>query len=323
VPIFACLLTPTLLRFSACTCAAADPILTRDQNPFLAGFGLPLPFTSRVEGGPATRADVTLDWSSSATIQVTESEEIVADAETRSTHLMFQHRFSNGLAMRVSVPWIYRGPGVLDAFVEGWHDALGFPQGSRRRLPRNEYLVGYARDAEILSLRREGTQGFGDLAVDFGTSLHESERAAASVWLTVKLPTGDEEDQLGSGAVDAGVTLSGDMRLTERWWLYGQATGLYLGQGEFLPELQRDRLWSGLLGIAWHVAAPVTLKLQVDGHTGAFDGTDIEFLGGATIATLAVDYRVDRWLLSFAVGEDLDVKASPDVNFHFALRRKF
>ncbi|HSN71153.1 MAG TPA: DUF3187 family protein [Steroidobacteraceae bacterium] len=302
----------------------ADPIVTRDQNPFLTGFGIPLPFPARLSDRPRSEVQLTMDWSNSGTIQLADGEELVADVETRALNALLLHRFENGLAVRVRVPWIYRGAGILDSFIEDWHDALGMPQGSRRRLPRDAVLIGYARDEEILYLRDSGGDGIGDIAFDAGMTLHESDAAAAAIWLTVKLPTGDEADLLGSGAVDAGLALAGDLRLSERWSLYGQVAYTYLGRGEFLPDLQRDYVVSGLFGIAWRVAEPLTLKAQVDAHTAVFEATAIDFLDEATILTVGVDFEpAERWQLSFAVGEDIEIRTSPDVVFHFSARRGF
>lgn len=304
--------------------SAADPIMTRDQNPFLTGFGLPLPVPTRFAGAAATRADIAYDWSSSGTIQVVDGEELVADAEMRALNVVLQHRFRERLVARVRVPWLYRGAGVLDSFIEDWHDALGFPQGSRRRLPHDQVLIGYARDGEIRYLTETSTSGLGDVALDAGLALHESPRVAASAWLSLKLPTGDASSLLGSGAVDCAATLSGEWAVWTGWTVYGQASYTYLGRGSLLPELQRRHAWSGLAGVAWQLAPPVTVKAQIDAHTGIFAATDIEFLGEAAMITLGVDVRpADRWQLTFAVGEDLDVKASPDVVFHFVVRRQF
>ena len=298
--------------------------MTRNRNPLLTGFGIALPLPSRLGEERDTWVTAQLDWSSTATIQPAEREELVVDAETRTFDLIAQHRFGNGIALRVTIPWIYHGAGVLDSFIERWHDVFGLPQGSRRRLPHDQVLIGYARDEEILFLRRDGVDGLGDISLDAGATLYESARAALGAWLTVKLPTADASDLLGSGAVDAGVTVTADLALSDTWSLYGQLSYTYLGEGAFLPELQRRDIWRGLAGVAWQIARPVTVKAQIDAYTAAFERTELEFLGESALVTVGVDWEPsDRWRASFAVGEDLDVKASPDVVFHFALRRAF
>ena len=303
---------------------AAEPITTRNRNPVLTGFGLPLPFPGRLDDRNASALAVQLDWSSSATIQLVDGEELIADAETRTVDLVARHRLANGLALRLTIPWIYYGGGVLDPFIESWHKAFGLPRGARRRLPQDQVLIGYARDEEILFLRRDGASGLGDISIDAGLSLYESPRAAFAAWLTLKLPTGDESALLGSGAVDAGFTLAADLELSDAWSLYGQLSYAYLGEGEFLAELQRDHVWRGLAGIAWQIAQPVTLKAQIEAHTAPYERTGIEFLGEAAIVTVGLDWQPSAgWRVAFAVGEDLDVRTSPDVVFHLALQRGF
>ena len=261
------------------------------------------------------------NWGSSAIVQSNARESLVVDAETREFNLTVGRKFAERLAIQLQLPYRYTGGGNLDGFIDDWHDWFGFPDGARGVLPTDQYRISYRR-AGVTSINKTSPgSGLADVSADLGYQLVSRANHAAAVWLNLKLPTGDADDLTGSGATDVSLVMAADRRLAQRWSAFGQVGVTYLGKGTVLPAQQRSVVWSGMAGIGVAVFGNLDLKLQIDAHTGLFDGTDLEFLGDAAVLTVGGSMRFAGWQLDLGVGEDIVVDASPDVVFVFGLRR--
>jgi hypothetical protein len=80
---------------------------------------------------------------------------------------------------------------------------------------------------------------------------------------------------------------------------------------------------TAMLGISGRFWQHVELTVQLDGHTAAFDDTQLGYLGPATMLTFGGAILLDSgWRLSLGVSEDIVVEASPDVVFVLGLSRE-
>ncbi len=302
----------------------AEPFQVRDQNPFLLGFNIPLALPARIAAAGETRAATVLNWANSSTAKMTADEALIVDAESRELRLIVEHGLARKLAVRVTLPWIYIGGGVLDGFIDGWHDVFGLPDGARDELPRNQLLIGYLRQGDILYAQRESAQGLGDLALELGYQWLANDRSAVAVWASLELPTGDERELRGNGATDLALAVAGSHRLDRHWALFGQVGVSLLGEGEILAGQQEDLVLSGMAGAEYGFGNGLSLRAQFDAHTRAFDGSGFGYLGDAVVLTMGGDYRFGAgWQLDLAVTEDIMAEHAPDVTLHFALRRSF
>jgi hypothetical protein len=306
-----------------CGAASAEPFTVRDQNPFLAGFGLPSAMPTRLASGDDRGWSSGLDlfWGSTALIQQTDSETLIVDAETREARLTLQKPLSDRFAFQLQLPYRYTGAGNLDSFIDGWHDAFGLPDGARSQLPSDAMNITYIRNqSQRLSLSSSAT-GLADIQASLGYDMVASEASALSAWLSVKLPTGDADKLTGSGATDVSFILAGERHLNPAWSVFGQAAVTRLGDGELLSYQQKSIVWSGLAGLGGRVWRGLSLKAQIDAHTAAFD-SDLDFLNEAIVLTVGGDYRfASGWLMNIGVSEDIAVEHSPDVVFVFGVQR--
>lgn len=297
--------------------------MVRDQNPLLAGFGLPSPMpthlSERSERGWSGGVD--LHWGSTALMQADGSEYLLVDAETREARLTLQAPLSGRVSFQLELPYRYTGAGSLDGFIDSWHDTFGLPDGARSDLPSDDLNITYIRDRSRPFDLRSSASGLADIQASLGYDIVASEGSALSAWLNVKLPTGDADKLTGSGATDVSVVLAGERRLNERWSAFAQGAVTYLGEGDLLPSRQRSVVWSGLAGVSGQVWRSLSLKAQVDAHTAAFD-SDLDFLSEAIVLTVGGDYRfASGWRMDIGVSEDIAVEHSPDVVFFFGMKR--
>lgn len=311
---------PWLALLFASAGAHAAPFDTVDQNPLLAGFHLPAAAPARL-AGLGTRIGATLNWSNTATIEDRGDETLVLDAERRDWQLTFTHSISPRFAVRAQLPYRTVSGGMLDGFIEEWHEFFGMPNGHRPLLPRDELAIEYGWNGAVYS-RTDRYTGLGDLTLGAGYQLSDASNAATSIWAHIKLPTGSSDTLSGSGAVDVSLNLAREYALSSRWTAHAQLNAIYLGAGDFLRYRQRSWMWSGMAAFDYRYSQSISLTVQLDGHTAAFDETSLDMLGPAWTLTVGGEYRWrSGWRAQFGVGEDVKVDASPDVTFTLTLQK--
>lgn len=305
---------------TAASSASASPLPTRDQNPFLAAFGLPGALDARMPERPTWALD--FNWGSTALVQNAANEFLVVDAETREVRLSFARRIAERWSLELQITYRSTTGGTLDSFIDDWHDALGLPEGARRIQPQDRLRLHYWRDDATLIELGTQTEGLADASVSLAYALHTSNESAVSAAIAVKLPAGKDHWLNSSGAVDVSAIVTAERQLGERWRLDGQLAATWLGEGELLPHLQRDLVWSGRAGLSFALTPALDVGLQVDGHTRAFD-SDLEFFDDALIATLGGHITFGSgWTFTLGVSEDIMVEHSPDVVFVIGLAKQ-
>ena len=299
----------------------ASPLPVRDQNPLLAGFGLPTALPAQPAEDGKWHVGIDFNWSSSAIEQSGADENLIVDAETRELRLVLQRSISRHWVARLELPYRYTGAGNLDGFIDSWHDFFGLPEGARPLMPRDRLDIAYVRDGNSVVDLTSAAEGMGDATVATGYRWIANDRAALAAWLNVKVPTGDADKLTGSGATDVSLALAGQYRLAERWHVFGQFSATWLGDTDPAVAPQHDVVVAGMVGAGYNAWRGLDLKVQFDAHSPAYE-SDLDYLGSAGILTLGGSYRfASGWQFDFGVSEDVVVDASPDVVFVFGVRR--
>jgi hypothetical protein len=314
----ACARAAWSLLFLATT-VSASPFATRDQNPLIADFGLPASLPARLPDAGWSLGG-SFNWSSSAIAQAEADEALVADVETRELRLVAARRVGERFAFQLQLPYRYVGPGVLDGFIDDWHELFGLPEGARPLLPEDQMLIVYERQGERILDERSSDSGVANMSADLGVQLASTERSNAALWLSVKLPT-STLDLPGHDTTDAALSIVADHRLSPRWMLYAQASLAALGEDDALSGFQKSTVWSGHAGVTTRAWGNLDLKLQVDGHTAAVESS-LDYLGDAVVLTFGGSYElVSGWRIDLGISEDISIDASPDVVFVLAVQR--
>lgn len=310
------------LAFLLCTSASiAAPLPTRDQNPLTASLGLPMPLPARIAPREWT-LETTLNWASTALMQESASETLLVDAETRELRVRLMRPIAERFAIQLQVPYRYTGAGTLDAFIDSWHDFFGLPSRARRLLPEDQYRIAYVRDGGLRTDISSSSSGLADVSLDFGYSLLSRPDTSAAAWLSIELPTGEEEKLTGNESTDVSLSLAADHRLDDKWSVYAQGAVTRTGGSALLDLEPRRTLWSALVGIAWHATPAIELELQLDGHGGAFERTGLDYLSDSLVLTLGGRCLFSSgWRLDLAVSEDIAVETAPDVVLIIGLSR--
>lgn len=312
-----------LICLAQVAAAHADPILTRNQHPLVALYGLPLPLAARLPGAGSGSLGATVNWSNIATTDTTDQRSYTLDGEVFEARVQAGHALGEHFAVQGQLAWRQLTGGSLDSLVESWHDLFNLPNGSRNRLPEDELLIEYRFGESTLLRVDDESSGLADLPLSLGYQLTASDQSAVATWLTIKVPTGQAADLTGSGAVDIALSLAGEREVSERWQLFGQASVVWLGEGDVLADLQQDFAGSLLAGTTWKAWRSLELTAQLEANTAVLDtGTDLD--GDAIVLTIGGRYRTNSgWVCDFGFSEDLQISASPDIVFVLGLRRTF
>jgi hypothetical protein len=309
-------------------CSAADDagsaFALRNQNPFLQIFGLPVYQTAHAATAGHPDWNVILDLTNHADAGDTDFENFSIDGETYFLTLSMRRRVADWLEVGFDVPFLAHDKGFMDNVIEGWHDLLSI-SNTKRSGPSNQLEFLYQRSGEELYRLDTGASGLGDIQLTAAVPLREGAEGESRLTIrsSIKLPTGDADDLLGSGGTDFALGLywtSTTSLRGHRLELNGFAGGLALGDGEVLPELQSDFVAFGGAGASWAVWERIDIAAQLYAQQSFFD-SGVEELGGNSIQlTVGAQYRTrnDR-RFRLAIVEDIAANATPDFAVHFSV----
>ncbi len=248
-----------------------------------------------------------------------------ADGEVRAATLTLRRGLRRGFELSLRVPVVELSGGVTDGLVEGFHDLAGAGQAARLGGVRDAFLV-YLRGGDGREVFRDAGAGpgLGDVVVGVKRRLGGAGgRLRGAVEGVVKLPSGSRRRLLGSGSIDAGARLLGEVAF-RRARLRGGLGLLALGEAPTLGPVDQIAA-SGWLGAEVAIGGGASLVLQVGGSEGPFGDSGI---GRLEDRVFLLDFGVKiargrRDVLFFAVSENLNRSDSSDLGLHAGLLRTF
>ena len=304
-----------MLVVASAQARAEEFFATRDQNPLLRGFYLPLPSDSRRDAQASVSA--TLLTSNTLNVEKNSHESLFVDGESTALDLTFENSLAANWRYRLSAPLIHDSGGVLDSVIDVWHQAFGLSRGNRPFYPKRQLDYSYAGAAAV-DLHRSQTS-VGDLAADVGWYAVDDARRTLSLWGGLKAPTGKVADLTSDGAWDGALWVHGAMR----WPMWQLAAELGVAQpfGDeiFAGAAHGDSVF-GRFAATRAVGASWSLRAQLDGQTGHVAGSDLRFLGPSLQLTVgAARALTGRWRVEMGFAEDAAVNTAPDITFFLGI----
>jgi hypothetical protein len=319
------------------TCGAASageaavgpaPFATRDLDPFILVYGLPPP--DAVELTPPGQVGVraVLDVANSFRLANGAEESITLDGETWRLSLSARHGITAWLEAGLELPLLFLGGGVLDPVIAGWHELWGMGSHGRDEAPTGRLDYSYRDRGQELVAVRAPQRGIGDVRLFGAVTLFRPEDGAREVALrgSLELPTGDAARLLGSGSVDAALSVDVVERSLGSHGIigFGRMGVLASSDGDVLPDRQRHLVPFGGLGLSWRAWDRVDLKGQLDVH-GSFYRSELTELGAGAIqvtggATVALGRATT---LDLAIGENVRKDTVPDLGIHVAVSHRW
>ncbi len=325
--------TATLLAALSPTIFAMEilPFQTANQSPLIRIFGLPAIGAASVLPAGRIEGTLSLDASNNFTLDSAAGERVMLDGETYRFALAARYGIAPGFEIGLTIPLLTNSGGFLDGFIEGFHDFFGFNQGKRKSYPEDRLLYEYTRAGDSKVLVNDGSTGIGDIRLSGAWRLYDDGREnprQVALHGSIKFPTGNSHRLFGSGSTDFAlwVTAGDDYRLPlGNLTLYAAGGGMVMTDGDVIRDQQRNLVGFGSLGVGWSPLEWLAIKIQADGHTSFYNGSDLVQVNGGSVQLTTggtIGFTRDTFL-DVGVSEDVVLDASPDVVFHFALRSRF
>lgn len=302
--------------------ADSQALAIHDLNPLLSGFELPVALPSAGVEPSHTELNVQFDIANTSLDQRAGNEHLVVDAEIHRWQLTVNHAINAQFSVMAEVPYQSVSGGSLDGFIENFHHAFGLPNGNRANWPRDRLFVSYENNGRTSYQFNRDSGSIGDATLRAGWHVDLAARHATSLWLSVKLPTGDALDLTGSGSADAALSLAASQLPTASLTSYEQISITWLGSGERMSSQQERVAWNGTAGIEWSLASQLSVLAQLDAHSRVFD-SGTRLLGSSIQLSFGPRYRTTHWQTTLTMSEDLAVDTAPDVQFQLRVGYAF
>lgn len=304
------------------------PLYSYNQSPLVQIYGLPALGPARVLRKNETDLSVQAHVANNSTDASNNVEQLVLDGETHRFMLIFRQGLGNGYEWGVELPYLSHNGGFMDDFIEDWHRTFGLPQGNRLNTPPNQINYRYARNGvELVNVSRSA-KGVGDVRLTAATQLSDGLReSTVALRGSLKIPTGDSADLLGSGSTDLALWLSVAPRANtdDPWRGYGGGGLLLLTDGDVLPNQKRNYVAFGNIGLSYRMTSSLTLYAQIDAHSAFYKDSDFRQLdANAFQGLLGALWEFNPGKsVGFSISEDLTVGASPDFVFNLSMSFSF
>lgn len=234
-----------------------------------------------------------------------EAGRFVIDAEVRQLTSYVRVGLWDRFEMSIYLPYEWRGGGVMDGFIEGFHDTFGLPDMDRDDRPRDRFLVaGIEQDGSVFALDHKG-YGFSDLILEQRTLITagDDRTPAISTTTRLRLPTGRQKFDLSDG-VDVSYTVDASKRLGDSpVILYSTVGATYYAHTHVDDlELLRWRFFFSL-GVEWEILPTLSFVLHtwVESHRERelFDdpprggGGDADLTFGNYVTYVSVGFKAE------------------------------
>jgi len=298
------------------------PFETREQNLFNLIHGQALPTNASLNKESQGSWTSSLAITNTLNIESNSNEDIYLDYEAYRFNLSYQYGFNHHWNLKVDVPLIYQGAGVLDSTIDSWHKFFGFPRGHRPYVENNHYDIQYTYQSQSLLNLDESSTSLGDIQIAIARSIMEDTNTTISLWTGLKLPTGDEARLTSSGAADISAWLALNRQLTNSWVINMNAGAVVLGGSNYRNIPLSEYALYGHLMLGWLASDDISLKMQLQGHTSYYDQSQLKILGDTYFLILGGTITFDRCnQLDIAMSEDINVDASPDASLLISWRQ--
>lgn len=307
---------------------ADDWFPVRTHNPFLQIYGLPVFQGAGRESAGHSSWQVTFDIANHADASTANGEDITLDGESYYLDLAYRRGITDWLEVGIDVPFVAHADGMLDNLIEGWHDLFGM-SNAKRTGPPNQLTFAYAHPALEAFSMTSGAAGLGDIRLHAAVPLWPGASGSTrnlTLRAGVKLPTGDPDKLLGSGAVDGSLAVYYSGRGIfglERLDLTAHAGLLLTGDSDLFAPIQENTVPFGGIAADWRFNERLRAMAAMYAQ-GEYLDSGLEELGSSLQLIVGGDYRFagNGFALSFGIVEELFSDATVDFAIQVSLRHE-
>jgi Protein of unknown function (DUF3187) len=266
-----------------------------------------------------------LDWCSDFALKGAEpSLTHFVDGEHRTLALDVRRGITPRVTLGLRVPVRWRGAGVLDGLIDGWHDVTGLPDNDRGLYPRNQFRLE-GRDAlgRALELADDAGGGLGNVELSGLWAARPSPRGlAVSLIARAGLPTGTGPFHGTGGQLGAQAVAAHPLgRTVDAFW----GVGAMLDARESQADLEYAR-WRahGFATLEWRASRTLSLLIEMSAASRLVDnvadypGLQMYFRMGAKL-DLGERWRVEG---GFVEGVS-SIQSTTDFGIQAGVSRRF
>lgn len=249
------------------------------------------------------QVDLGLDYASTIEFDESSAATFLLDSELFRTRARVYRDLSERTFLVGEAEVLGAYGGVLDGFLEWYHDLLSIEIPERERRPKNDFLyAGQLADGNTVQ-RRPGDLFLGDLRLGAGFRVHP--RVQTVVALT--LPTNTGPPGYGKDVVSASLLNTLSLPLGSRLLLEAGLAGGYTPATGSLATLQRELFAAGSAGLRWRFWGRQALYGNLFAHTPYYHDTGASALDQRD---LSFDFG---WILAGDHGRELRVGMTEDL----------
>jgi len=253
-----------------------------------------------------------------AAIKALPGENYLLDIESANFDLTFHYKFSKHWTGYVIASAVSYEGGFLDATIENFHETFGFNSYGRPAVKRNDINLIYDLKSTQLAMFDSPTSG-GLTDPTFGVRYVGSNTPGKwtySIEGAVKVPVAGERTLLSTGKTDVGVQGS-----LQHFWdhhaLYLNLAAVYYAGAEFPIRQESQIVPTVIVGYERALSERTNFNLQGYASTSVYTRheTDLdELLRPKYQLTLGIRHRIERFLISFGITENLqNFNNTPDI----------
>jgi hypothetical protein len=249
------------------------------------------------------------------------------DFESLQTALAFGYGITDTLQIEAEVQQRDRFGGVMDPFVQGFHDLFGIDQGGRDEVTHGEFsfdLDAPGGPSVSLTSADRGTFSRGvQVALQHNVTCGTARAPAFSYSLTSRLETLDSGDLSGASDVDVGLSVALARRV-KHFYFYGTLGYAWFGSDRFRGIPIEDSQWTILAAAEWRFRADQSFLLQYLVTEGLVPGFG-PFADDSHEITVGWKWEVvSKTLVEVGLIENLiSFDNSPDFGLHAGVVRRF
>lgn len=295
--------------------SARGPIAIRNQRPYNLLFLQFTPESADILPARADRYVFQLDIANNLLIPAAGSgSKVIEDNETQRLHLDWRHGLGHGTEFAVFLPVVWRNGGVLDDILSFYHRISGLPGNAednpagRNNLPKYQSILSIVDSNGKTLLNRGNAFGLGEVSLTIKHALiRETRRYALAFRAGIKLPTGNPTLVLGSGGLDAGLSLDARYSVGREVSFYLNLGGVLTGRSRKIPN-REPGLMQVFAGMEYRPNNRDSYLFQFDGGNPTVR-TGNSFADRANVtATFGYKRVLDRHLvLSASFSENGDI----------------
>jgi hypothetical protein len=301
----------------------ADPFLTRDQNPFTLVYGQPLPTAARIPDPGSLSYSFSIDIANSLNVETQGGESLYVDFEAYNLNLEAIYALNKRWAIKVDIPYIYRGGGMFDHAIDEWHKLFGLPRGDRPEVANDQFNLFYGRNGSTNIDLSTSQSSLADIQLGIGHNLHTSAKRALSAWAAIDLPAGESAKLTGNNDLDYSLWLAGSTRVDTLSMLDANIGVVMPGDSVLVDAPTEDLVLFGHVGAHIALNPVVALKLQLAGHSGYYRDTSLDFLDSALIIVFGGTINFGKCsAIDIGFSEDIKAGSSPDASLLISWRSR-